>query len=149
MRERLNAELKDAMRAGDKLRISTIRLINSAVKSADIEARPSGKDPIPDAEIIGVLTRMVKQRRDSVAQFTDGGRPDLADKEAAEIAIIEGYLPKQMNDTEMHAAIAGVVTATGAAGIKDMGKVMGALKGQFAGQMDFGRAGAVVKELLK
>ena len=149
MRERLNAELKDAMRAGDKLRISTIRLINSAVKSADIEARPSGKDPIPDAEIIGVLTRMVKQRRDSVAQFTDGGRPDLADKEAAEIAIIEGYLPKQMNDSEMRAAITGVVTATGAAGIKDMGKVMGALKGQFAGQMDFGRAGAVVKELLK
>ncbi len=149
MRERFTSDLKDAMRAGEKLRVSTIRLITSAIKSADIEARPAGKDPISDPDIMNVLTKMVKQRRDSADQFAKGGRADLADKELAEIAIIEGYLPRQMDEASARAAIAKVIADTGAAGPKDMGKVMGALKAQFAGQMDLGKAGALVKDLLK
>ena len=149
MRERFTSDLKDAMRAGEKLRVSTIRLITSAIKSADIEARPAGKDPISDPDIMNVLAKMVKQRRDSADQFAKGGRADLADKELAEIAIIEGYLPRQMDEASARAAIAKVIADTGAAGPKDMGKVMGALKAQFAGQMDLGKAGALVKDLLK
>ena len=149
MRDKINADLKDAMKAGQKDRVGTLRLINAAIKSADIDARPSGKDKITDAEILSVLAKMVKQRRDSIEQFTAGGRQDLADKEAAEIALIEVYLPKQMSEAEAKAAIAAVIKETGAAGPKDMGKVMGALKAKYAGQMDFGKASGLVKELLK
>jgi uncharacterized protein YqeY len=149
LRDKLNGDLKDAMRAGEKLKLSTIRLITAAIKSADIEARPSGKDQIDDAAILSVMTKMVKQRRDSVEQYVNGGRQDLADKEIAEIAIIEAYLPKQMDEAAMKAAIAKAIADTGAAGPKDMGKVMGALKAAHAGQMDFGKAGGVVKDLLK
>jgi len=149
MRDKINADLKEAMKAGEKDRVGTLRLINAAIKSADIDARPSGKDKISDADILSVLAKMVKQRRDSIEQFTAGGRQDLADKEAAEIAIIEAYLPKQMDEAESKAAIAAVVKETGATGPKDMGKVMGALKAKYAGSMDFGKASAMVKELLK
>ena len=149
MRDKINADLKEAMKAGEKDRVGTLRLINAAIKSADIDARPSGKDKITDADILAVLAKMVKQRRDSIEQFTAGGRQDLADKEGAEIAIIEVYLPKQMSETEAKAAIAAVIKETGAAGPKDMGKVMGALKAKYTGQMDFGKASAQVKELLK
>ena len=149
MRDKISADLKEAMKAGEKLRVSTLRLVNAAIKSADIEARPSGKDRIADADILGVLAKMIKQRRDSIAQFQAGGRQDLVDKEAAEIKIIEGYLPKQMSEAEAKAAIAAVIKETGAAGPKDMGRVMGALKSRYAGQMDFGKASAMVKELLK
>lgn len=148
MRERINDDLKSAMKSGDKARVGTLRLINSAIKSADIDARPSGKDKISDAEILTVLAKMVKQRRDSVEQFTAGGRQDLADTELAEIAVIEGYLPKQMSEADTRAAIAAVIAETGAASVKDMGKVMGALKEKYAGQMDFGKANGVVKSLL-
>jgi len=149
MRDKINADLNVAMKAGEKDRVGTLRLINAAIKSADIDARPSGKDKISDADILSVLAKMVKQRRDSIEQFTAGGRRDLADKEAAEIVIIEAYLPKQMDEAEAKAAIAAVVKETGAAGPKDMGKVMGALKAKYAGSMDFGKASAMVKELLK
>jgi uncharacterized protein YqeY len=149
MREKINADLKDAMKAGDKDRVSTLRLINAAIKSADIEARPSGKDKISDTDILSVLAKMVKQRRDSIEQYKAGGRQDLADKEEAEIKVIEGYLPKQMSEAEAKAAIAAIIKETGAAGPKDMGKVMGALKAKYAGQMDFGKASALTKELLK
>jgi len=149
MRDKINADLKVAMKAGEKDRVGTLRLINAAIKSADIDARPSGKDKISDADILSVLAKMVKQRRDSIEQFTAGGRRDLADKEAAEIVIIEAYLPKQMDEAEAKAAIAAVVKETGAAGPKDMGKVMGALKAKYAGSIDFGKASAMVKELLK
>lgn len=149
MRDKINADLKEAMKAGQKDRVGTLRLINAAIKSADIDARPSGKDKITDAEILSVLAKMVKQRRDSIEQFTAGGRQDLADKEAAEIALIEVYLPKQMSEAEAKAAIAAAIKETGAAGPKDMGKVMGALKAKYAGQMDFGKASGLVKELLK
>jgi uncharacterized protein YqeY len=149
MREKINADLKDAMKSGDKDRVSTLRLINAAIKSADIEARPSGKDKISDTDILSVLAKMVKQRRDSIEQYKAGGRQDLADKEEAEIKVIEGYLPKQMSEAEAKAAIAAIIKETGAAGPKDMGKVMGALKAKYAGQMDFGKASALTKELLK
>ncbi len=149
MRDKINADLKDAMKAGDKDRVGTLRLINAAIKSADIEARPSGKDKITDADILSVLAKMVKQRRDSIEQYKAGGRQDLVDKEATEIAVIEAYLPKQMDEAEAKTAIAAVIKETGAAGPKDMGKVMGALKAKYAGRMDFGKASAQVKEQLK
>jgi hypothetical protein len=148
MRERINNDLKDAMRASDKARVSTLRLINAAIKSADIDARPSGKDKIDDAAIIGVMTKMVKQRRDSIEQYRAGGRQDLVDSEQAEITIIEGYLPKQMADADVAAAIAAAVNETGAASVKDMGKVMALLKERHAGQMDFAKASGAVKAAL-
>jgi len=149
MRDKINDDLKAAMKAGDKARVGTLRLVNAAIKSADIEARPSGKDKIADADILGVLAKMIKQRRDSIEQYTSGGRQDLADKEAAEIVVIEAYLPKQMDEAEAKAAIAAVIKETGAASPKDMGKVMAALKARHTGQMDFGKASGMVKELLK
>jgi uncharacterized protein YqeY len=149
MRDKINDDLKTAMKAGEKDRVGTLRLINSAIKSADIDARPSGKDKISDGDILSVLAKMVKQRRDSIEQFNAGGRPELAAKEAAEITVIEGYLPKQMSDDEAKAAIAAVIKETGAAGPKDMGKVMAALKAKYAGQMDFGKASGLTKDLLK
>jgi uncharacterized protein YqeY len=149
MRDKINDDLKTAMKAGEKDRVGTLRLINSAIKSADIDARPSGKDKISDADILSVLAKMVKQRRDSIEQFNAGGRPELAAKEAAEITVIEGYLPKQMSDDEAKAAIAAIIKETGAAGPKDMGKVMAALKAKYAGQMDFGKASGLTKDLLK
>ena len=148
MRERINNDLKTAMKAGEKLRVGTLRLVNSAIKSADIDARPSGKDKISDADILSVLTKMIKQRRDSVEQYQAGGRQDLADQELAEIAIIEGYLPKQMSEAETKDAIAATIKEVGAASVKDMGKAMAALKERYAGQMDFGKASGAVKSLL-
>jgi uncharacterized protein len=149
MRDKINADLKEAMKAGEKARVGTLRLINAAIKSADIDARPSSKDKISDTDILSVLAKMIKQRRDSIEQFKAGGRQDLADKEAAEITVIERYLPKQMSEAEAKAAIAAVIKETGAASPKDMGKVMGALKAKYAGSMDFGKASGTVKALLK
>ena len=148
-RTKLTDDLKTAMRAGEKDRVGTIRLITSAIKSADIDARPSGKGDISDADIVNVMAKMIKQRRDSIEQFTKGGRPELAAKEQAEIEVIEGYLPKQLGDADMKAAIVKAIAEVGAVTGKDMGKVMAALKTAYAGQMDFGKAGGVVKELLK
>ena len=148
-RTKLTDDLKAAMRAGEKDRVGTIRLITSAIKSADIDARPSGKGDISDADIVNVMAKMIKQRRDSIEQFTKGGRPELAAKEQAEIEVIEGYLPKQLGDADMKAAIVKAIADVGAVTGKDMGKVMAALKTAYAGQMDFGKAGGVVKELLK
>jgi len=149
MREKINDDLKAAMKAGEKERVATLRLVNAAIKSADIEARPSGKDRISDADILTVLAKMVKQRRDSIEQFTSGGRPDLAEKEQAEITVIEAYLPQQMDEAATKDAIAAAIKETGAAGPKDMGKVMSVLKAKYAGQMDFGKASALTKDLLK
>ena len=149
MRDKINDDLKTAMKAGEKDRVGTLRLINAAIKSADIDARPSGKDKVDEAGVLAVLAKMIKQRRDSIEQFVAGGRQELADKEAAEIKVIEAYLPKQMEVAEAKAAIAAVIAEVGAASQKDMGKVMAALKTRYAGQMDFGKASAAVKELLK
>lgn len=147
LRQRLTDDMKTALKAGEKERLGVIRLMISAMKAADME--PASKGEIDDAGIMAVLTKMVKQRRDSVEQYTKGGRKDLADKEVAEIAIIEGYLPKMMSEADAKAAIAAIIKESGAAGPKDMGKVMGALKSKYAGQMDFGKASGLVKELLK
>jgi hypothetical protein len=149
MREQINADLKVAMKAGEKTRVGTLRLINAAIKSADIDARPSGKDKISDEDILGLLSKMIKQRRDSIEQFTSGGRQDLADKELAEVKIIELYLPKQMDEADVKKAVADLIKEVGAESPKDMGKIMGALKTRYAGQMDFSKASATAKELLK
>ena len=148
-RDRFTSDLNGAMRAGEKLKVSTLRLMMSAIKSADIEARPAGKDPIDDAAIINVLAKMIKQRRDSAEQFAKGGRPEMAASELAEITIIEGYLPKQMDEAAAKAAVTKAIADTGALSPKDMGKVMVALKAAYAGQMDFGKVGGIVKEALK
>lgn len=144
MRVKISSDLKTAMKAGDKAKVATLRLINAAIQTAEIEA----KKTIDDAGVISVMTKMVKQRRDSIQQYTSGGRPDLAAAEQAEIAIIEAYLPQQMDDAAVSAAIAEAVKETGAASAKDMGKVMGALKAKYAGQMDFQKASALVKAAL-
>jgi hypothetical protein len=146
LRQRLTDDMKSALKAGEKERLGVIRLMIAAMKSADLEAKTGELD---DAGVMAVLTKMVKQRRDSVAQYTSGGRPELAAKEQAEIAIIEAYLPKMMSDEDARRAIAEVIAETGAAGPKDMGKVMGVLKAKHAGQMDMGKASGLVKELLK
>jgi len=147
LRNRLTEDMKAALKAGEKDRLGVIRLMIAAVKSADMEPGVKG-GAIDDAGIITVLTRMVKQRRDSIEQYNAGNRPDLAQKEAAEIAVIEGYLPKMMSDVETRDLITTLIAETGAAGPKDMGKVMGALKGRNTGQIDMGKASALVKELL-
>ena len=149
LRDKLIADMKDAMRAGEKAKLGTIRLMNSAIKSADIEARPSGKDAISDADILQVFAKMVKQRRDSVEQFTNGGRPELAAAEQAEIAVIESYMPKQMSADEVKAVASALITELGAVGMKDMGKVIASMKEKYAGAMDFGKASGIVKDLLK
>jgi uncharacterized protein YqeY len=130
-----------AMKAGDKQRVATLRLINAAIQSAEIEA----KKTIDDAGVLAVMTKMVKQRRDSIEQYMNGNRPDLAATEQAEIAIIQAYLPKQMEESEVAAAVAAAIQETGATSVKDMGKVMGVLKAKYAGQMDFQKASAAVK----
>jgi uncharacterized protein YqeY len=147
LRQRLTEDMKAALRAGEKERLGVIRLMISAVKSADMEPGVAGAE-IDDAAIVVVLTRMVKQRRDSIEQYNAGGRKDLADKEAAEIVVIEGYLPTMMGEAETRDVIAKLITETGAAGPKDMGKVMGALKSRHAGQIDMGKASGLVKEML-
>jgi len=148
MRARFTEELKTAMKAGDKARLGTIRLIIAAIKDRDIVARGEGKETATDEELLQLLQKMAKQRADSITAFEAAGRQDLVDKEAAEKVIIESFLPQQMGAEETRAAIAAVIAETGAAGMKDMGKVMGALKAKFAGTMDFAKANGVVKELL-
>jgi uncharacterized protein len=148
LRARFTTEMKEAMKAGDKGRLATVRMIQAALKDKDIEARGLGKEPASDEEILSLLQKMIKQRTESAAVYEQGGRPELAANERAEIAIIESFLPKQMDEAETQAAIEAAIAETGAAGPKDMGKVIAALKGQFAGRMDFGRASGLVKAAL-
>ena len=148
LRDDINNAVKDAMRAKDERKLSTLRMVNSTLKNADIEARGQGKPPLADADVLGVLQKMIKQRQESVELYDKGGRAELAAQEREEIAIISGYLPKQMSDAEMGAAIDAAIKDTGAAGMKDMGKVIGALRGKYAGQMDMGKASAAVKAKL-
>ena len=144
LRDDINNALKEAMKAKDERRVSTLRLVNSTFKNADIEARGTGKT-LSEADLLPVLQKMIKQRQESKELYEKGGRPELAQQEADEIAIITAYLPKQMSDAEMSAAIDAAIAETGAASMKDMGKVVGALKAKFAGQMDFGKASGLVK----
>jgi uncharacterized protein YqeY len=149
IRQTLSDALKTAMKARDQRTISTLRMILAKLKDRDIEARGTvAEGVIGDAEILGMLQGMVKQRRDSIVLYQQGNRQDLVDQEAAEIAIIEGFLPQQLSGEAMTAAIRTTVGEIGAAGIKDMGRTMAALKERFGGQMDFQKASAEVKQLL-
>jgi uncharacterized protein len=148
LRDQFTNDLKQAMKSGEKRRLATIRLIQAALKDKDIEARGAGKEPLSDEDILQLLQKMVKQRQESARLYTEGGRPELADQENEEIAIIAGFMPQQMDEAEAREAIAKVIAEIGASGIKDMGKVMAELKGRFAGRMDFGKASPAVKQLL-
>jgi uncharacterized protein len=145
MRERLMAEMKAALKGQDKPRLSTLRLISAALQQADIAA----KAPIPDGEIPAVLQRMIKQRRESVAIYRQAGRTAQADQEAAEITVIEAFLPKQMSEAEAQAAVAAAIKEVGAANLRELGKVMSTLKERYAGRMDFAKASGWAKDLLK
>lgn len=148
MRERIKSALVAAMKAGDKRRTATLRLIQSAIKDRDIAAREPGRDMVSDADIVELLGKMVKQRGDSIRLYEEGNRKDLADQEREEIAIIGEFLPRQMDEAQVRAAIEAVIADLGASGMKDMGRTVAALKERHAGQMDFARAAGMVKALL-
>lgn len=149
MRDRLNAHLKDAMRAKDAARLSTLRLINAAIKDKDIASRSDGPDAgVSDDDILAILAKMIKQRQDSITAYEEAGRLELAEKEGAEIAVIEEFLPRQLTADEVDAAIKAVIAETEASSIRDMGRVMAALKAQYAGQIDFGKVGGMIKGML-
>ena len=148
MRETFMDEMKAAMKAGDKARVGAIRLIIAALKEKDIEARGAGREKASDEEVLGVLQKMIKQRQESAEVYDKGARPELAAGERGEIAVISSFLPAQMSEEEVKAAIAAAIAETGAASMKDMGKVVASLRGQFAGRMDFGKASGLVKAAL-
>ncbi len=149
LRERINSALKQAMKDKAAERLSTLRLISAAIKDRDIAARGEGKDDgVNDAEVLAILGKMVKQRQESARTYEEGGRLDLAERELAEIVVIEGFLPRQLSETEVAAAVEEAVAVTGASSIRDMGKVMGELKAKYTGQMDFGSVGPMVKDKL-
>jgi uncharacterized protein len=148
MRETITAALKTATKAQDKRRISTLRLVSAAIKDRDIAARTAGKGEATDAELLELFAKMIKQREESEKIYRDAGRAELAQQEAEEIAIIREFLPKQLSDADTEKAIADAIAEAGATSVKDMGKVMGALKSRYAGQMDFGKASALVKAKL-
>lgn len=149
LRTRLNTSIKQAMRDKDSARLSTLRLINAAIKDRDIAARGEGNDDgVGDDEVLGILGKMVKQRKDTAKTYEEGGRLDLAERELSEIGVIEEFLPRKLSDDEVTAAVDAAVAETGASSIRDMGRVMGALKGKYTGQMDFGAVGGMVKDRL-
>jgi len=149
LREKLTEAMKDAMKAKDAKRLATVRLMLAALKDRDIAARTeTSRDLLGDDEILSLLAKMIKQREESAAVYLQGGRPELADNEKAEIVIIREFMPKQMEEAEARAAIVAIVAELGATSVKDMGKVMGALKERYAGQMDFGKASGQVKDTL-
>ena len=150
VRDKINADIKDAMKAGDKRKLGTLRLMSSAIKDKDINARTEGHDSekLPDSALMDLFAKMVKQRQDSIAAYEQGGRPELAQAEREEMDIIQTYMPKQMSEAEAKDAVAAVIKAVGAASVKDMGKVMAELKAKYSGQMDMGKAGGIVKALL-
>jgi uncharacterized protein YqeY len=148
LRDDINKALTEAMKAKNERTVSTLRMVNSTLKNADIEARGNGKPPLGDAEVLAILQKMIKQRQESVEMYKKGARADLVKQEEDEIAIITGYLPKQMSEAEMGAAIDAAIAETGAASMKDMGKVIGVLRGKYAGQMDMGKASGMVKAKL-
>ena len=154
MREQITEDVKTAMKSGEKRRVSTLRLIQAAIKDRDIAARVDGKgqstgqDKIDDAQLLQLLQKMIKQRRESIRMYTEAGRTELSEQEQAEIIIIEEYLPKQMSEAEVADAVRAIVTELDAKGLKDMGRTISALKERYAGQMDFGKASGVVKAKL-
>ncbi len=150
MRDRVTAALKDAMKSKEADRLSTLRLINAAIKDKDIALRGTADEEagVGDADVLAIMGRMVKQRQESARAYEEGGRLELAEKELSEIKVIEGFLPKQLSEDEAATAVDAAIAEVGAASIRDMGKVMAALKGKYTGQMDFGKAGPMVKAKL-
>jgi hypothetical protein len=150
LREAIGAAVKEAMKSGDKKKLSTLRLMSSAIKDKDINSRTDGHDSAltPDTGLVELFAKMVKQRQESAAAFEHGGRPDMAEAERAEIAVIQSFMPKQLSEDEAKAVVAGIITTLGATSVKDMGKVMAELKLKYAGQLDMAKAGAIVKGLL-
>jgi uncharacterized protein len=148
LRERFTTEMKEAMKAGEKGRLGAIRLIQAALKDKDIEARGAGREPLSDEEILALLQKMVKQRQESITMYEQGGRAELAQQERDEVTVISSYLPQQMDEAETKAAIEAAIAETGAASMKDMGKVVAALRAKYAGRMDFAKASGLVKDLL-
>ncbi|MGY5805419.1 GatB/YqeY domain-containing protein [Rhizobium sp. LEGMi12c] len=149
IRETLSNAQKDAMRAKDTARLSTVRLILAAIKDKDIANRGLGKEQASDDEILQLLAKMIKQREESVKIYIDGGRPELADKEREEITVIQGFMPEQLSEEKVREICVAIVAELGAQGLKDMGKCVAALRERYAGQMDFAKASAILKELLK
>jgi len=148
MRETINAALKEATKAREARRVSTLRLVSAAIKDRDIAARTAGAERATDAELLELFAKMIKQREESEKIYAEAGRAELAEQESSEAAIIREFLPRQLSDADMAEAIDAAIAETGASGMRDMGKVMGALKGRYAGQMDFGKASAAVKAKL-
>ena len=149
MRETIANALKDALKARDACRVSTLRLIQATLKDRDIANRGAGKGPVEDDELLQILAKMVKQREESAKIFAENGRPELAAQESEEITVIQGFMPEQLSDEKVRGLIAGVIAEIGAQGLRDMGKVMAVLKERYPGQMDFAKASGVVKDLLK
>ncbi len=147
LREDLQKALKESMLAKDTQRVSAVRLIIAGMKEKDVDARGKGQKEASETELLSMMQNMIKQRKDSIDMYLKGNRQDLADKEQAEINVIETFLPKQMNDDEILAAVKAAVADTGATSMKDMGKIMGILKSKYAGQMDFGKVSGVIKTL--
>lgn len=148
LRDDLQSSLKTAMLAKDTVTTSAVRMIIAGMKEKDVDARGKGKEKASDEELMSMMQTMIKQRNDSIKMYVDGNRPELAEKEKAEIAIIERFLPKQMNEAEIETVVKTLIAETGAASMKDMGKVMGALKTKYAGQLDMGKANGIIKSLL-
>ena len=150
MRSELDANLKEAIKSQEKQRVATLRLINAAIKDRDIAVRSEeNTEGVSDAEIILILSNMVKQRKQSIIQYEEGGRVELAEREREEIKIIQEFLPNQLTDEEIHTEVSKIIDAHDQLTIKDMGKIMGQLKEKFSGRMDFGKASRIVKALLK
>jgi uncharacterized protein YqeY len=149
LRTRITTALKQAMKDKDADRLSTLRLVNAAIKDKDIDARAEGSDEgVGNDDVLAILGKMAKQRMESARAYEEGGRLDLAEREQAEIVVIEEFLPRQLNEEEAAAAVDAAVAEVGAASIRDMGKVMGVLKAKYTGQMDFGRVGPILKDRL-
>lgn len=144
LKERITDDMKAAMRSGEKERLGAIRMITAAIKQREVDERVT----LDDTQVLSVIEKMIKQRKESLAQFQSGNRPDLAEKESAEIALLQSYLPAQLSDAELDQMIAEAITATGAASVKDMGKVMGIIKSKAAGRADMGAVGAKIKAKL-
>ena len=148
LRDNINNAVKDAMKARDERLVSTLRMMNAAIKNADIEARGQGKEPLNEADLMSLFQKMIKQRQESAELYDKGARPELAAAERSEIEIITAYLPKQMSDAEAGSAISALLQEINAETMRDMGRAMAALKERFAGKMDFGKASGKIKELL-
>ena len=148
LRDNINNAMKDAMKARDERRVGTLRMMNAAIKNADIEARGQGKEPLNEADLMSLFQKMIKQRQESAELYDKGARPELAAQERGEIEIITAYLPQQMSDVEAGSAISAVLKEINAETMKDMGRAMAALKERFAGKMDFGKASGKITELL-